>query len=154
MEGDTDRVDAVMSNETLTINSEIALAQAQKELADIWRENRYVEVEIRRKAKQRTLTQNRSLHLFCQWLADTLNDAGLDMRKTLREDVEVPWTQNTVKEHLWRPIQEAITDKHSTTDISTVDPTEIHAVLSRHLGERLGVMCPPWPKRPDREGAA
>lgn len=133
--------------ETLTINSEIALAQAQKQLADLWRENRYVEVEIRRKAKQRSLTQNRALHLFCQWLADTLNDAGYDMRKTLREDVEVPWTQNAVKEHLWRPIQEALTDKRSTTEITTVEPTEIHAVLSRHLGERLGVACPPWPKR-------
>ena len=131
----------------LTINSEIALAQAQKQLADIWRENRYVEVEIRRKAKQRSLTQNRALHLFCQWLADTLNDAGYDMRKTLREDVEVPWTQNAVKEHLWRPIQEALTDKRSTTEITTVEPTEIHALLSRHLGERLGVTCPPWPKR-------
>lgn len=134
-------------SETLTINSEIALAQAQRELAEQWRKHKYVEVEIRRKAKQRTLTQNRALHLFCQWLADTLNDAGYDMRKTLREDVEVPWTQASVKEYLWRPIQIAMTDKQSTKDITTVEPTAIHEVLSRHLGERLGVTCPPWPKR-------
>lgn len=136
--------------ETLTINSEVALAQAQRQLAELWRENKYVEVEIRRKAKQRTLTQNRALHLFCQWLAEALNDAGYDMRKTLREDVEVPWTQASVKEYLWRPIQEALTEKRSTTEITTVEPTEIHAVLSRHLGERLGVECPPWPKREDK----
>lgn len=134
-------------SETLTINSEIALAQAQRKLAEIWRENKYVEVEVRRKAKQRTLTQNRALHLFCEWLAETLNAAGYDMRTTLREDVEVPWTQASVKEYLWRPIQKALTDKHSTTEITTVEPTEIHAVLSRHLGERLGVVCPEWPKR-------
>lgn len=134
-------------NDTITVNSEIALAQAQKQLADIWRENKYVEVEIRRKAKQRTLTQNKALHLFCGWLADALNDAGYDMRTTLRNDVEVPWTQVSVKEYLWRPIQQALTDKHSTTEITTVEPTEIHQVLSRHLGERLGVTCPPWPKR-------
>jgi len=138
--------------DTLTINSEIALAQAQKQLAEQWRENKYLEVEIRRKAKQRTLTQNRALHLFCQWLADTLNEAGLDMRKTLREDVEVPWTQASVKEYLWRPIQKAMTDKHSTTEITTVEPTDIHAVLSRHLGEWLGITCPEWPKR-DQEAA-
>lgn len=136
--------------DTLIINSEIALAKAQKQLADMWRENRYVEVEIRRKAKQRTLTQNRCLHLFCQWLADTLNDAGLDMRKTLREDVDMPWSPSSVKEYLWRPIQIAMTEKHSTTEITTVEPTDIHAVLSRHLGSRLGIQCPDWPKREDK----
>lgn len=138
--------------DTLTINSEIALAQAQRELAEQWRKNKYLEVTISRKAKQRTLTQNRALHLFCQWLADTLNEAGYDMRKTLREDVEVPWTQQSVKEYLWRPIQIAMTDKHSTTEITTVEPTDIHAVLSRHLGQRLGIVCPEWPKR-DQEAA-
>ena len=138
--------------ETLTINSEIKLAEAKRQLEQMFRENKYVEIEVRRKAKQRTLTQNRALHLFCQWLADTLNDAGYDMRRTLREDVEVPWTQNSVKEHLWRPIQEAMTQKQSTTEITTVEPTAIHQVLSRHLGERLGVRCPDWPKR-DEEAA-
>lgn len=133
--------------DTLIINSEIALAQAQRELAEQWRKSKYLEVEFRRKAKQRTLTQNRALHLFCQWLADALNDAGLDMRKTLRDDVDVPWTQASVKEYLWRPVQTAMTDKKSTTEITTVEPTEIHAVLSRHLGQRLGIQCPEWPKR-------
>ncbi|MDF0750307.1 hypothetical protein NLU14_08695 [Marinobacter sp. 71-i] len=138
--------------DTITINSEIALAKAQKQLADLWRENKYIEVDIRRKAKQRTLTQNRALHLFCEWLADTLNDAGYDMRRTLRADVDLPWTQAAVKEHLWRPIQKAMTEKHSTTEITTVEPTAIHEVLSRHLGQKLGVTCPPWPKR-DQEAA-
>lgn len=138
--------------DTITINSEIALAKAQKQLADLWRENKYLEVDIRRKAKQRTLTQNRALHLFCEWLAETLNDAGYDMRKTLKQDAEIPWTQAAVKEHLWRPIQKAMTDKQSTTEITTVEPTAIHAVLSRHLGQKLGVTCPAWPKR-DQEAA-
>jgi len=133
--------------DTLIINSETSLAEAHRKLDEQWRESRYLEIDFRRKAKQRTLTQNRALHLFCQWLADTLNDAGYDMRRTLREDVDMPWTQTSVKEHLWRPIQRAMTDKKSTKDITTVEPTAIHEVLSRHLGERLGVTCPPWPKR-------
>lgn len=138
-------------NEAITINSEVALAQAQQKLAELWQENKYIEVEIRRKARQRTLTQNRALHLFCGWLADALNEAGYDMRRTLRHDADIPWTQETVKDHLWRPIQEALTGKHSTTEITTVEPTEIHEVLSRHLASRLGVTCPPWPKK--REAA-
>lgn len=134
-------------SETLTINSEVGLAEAKRKLDQIWRENKYVEVEVRRKAKQRTLTQNRALHLFCGWLAEALNDAGFDMKRTLRHDADIPWTQESVKEHLWRPVQKALTEKQSTTEISTTDPTEIHAVLSRHLAQRLGVTCPPWPKK-------
>lgn len=137
-------------SETLTINSEIALAQAQRQLAELWRENKYLEVDIRRKAKQRTLTQNAAMHLFFGWLADALNEAGYDMRKTLRNDIDIPWTPAAVKEHLWRPIQIAMTDKKSTTEITTVEPTEIHAVLSRHLGQKLGIACPEWPKRSDK----
>ena len=101
--------------DTITINSEIRLAEAHRKLDKEWRENRYLEIDFRRKAKQRTLTQNRCLHLFCEWLAETLNDAGKDMRSTLRHDVEIPWTRESVKEHLWRPIQKAMTEKHSTT---------------------------------------
>lgn len=134
-------------SETLTINSEIRLAEAKRKLEQLWRENRYVEVEVRRKAKQRTLTQNRALHLFCKWLAEALNDAGYDMKRTLRHDADIPWTMESVKEHLWRPVQEALTSKHSTTELTTVDPTEVHATLSRHLGARLGIECPEWPKR-------
>ncbi|ARM83960.1 hypothetical protein [Marinobacter salarius] len=138
--------------DTLIINSEIALAKAQKQLADLWREKKYLEVKISRKASQRTLTQNAAMHLFFGWLADALNDAGKDMRRTLRHDVDIPWTPESVKEHLWRPIQKAMTEKHSTTEITTVEPTAIHEVLSRHLGERLGLVCPAWPKR-DQEAA-
>jgi len=134
-------------SETLIINSEVALAQAQRELAKAWKESRYIEVDFRRKAKQRTLTQNRALHLFCEWLAETLNDAGYDMRRTLKQDVELPWSQTSVKDFLWRPIQKAMTDKTSTVEITTTEPTDIHAVLSRHLGQKLGIECPPWPKR-------
>ena len=39
-------------SETLIINSEVALAKAQRELAKAWHESRYIEVEFRRKAKQ------------------------------------------------------------------------------------------------------
>lgn len=138
--------------DTLTINSEISLAEAHRKLDEEWRKHKWLELDFRRKAKQRTLTQNRAMHLFFDWLAEALNEAGLDMRKTLREDVEVPWSAATVKEHLWRPIQEAMTEKKSTTEVTTVEPTAIHEVLSRHLGERLGVTCPPWPKR-DQEAA-
>lgn len=134
-------------SEELIINSEVRLAEAKRQLEQMWRDHKYVEIDVRHKAKQRTLTQNRCLHLFCRWLADTLNDAGYDMKRTLRHDADIPWRGDSVKEHLWRPVQEALTSKHSTTELTTVDPTEVHAALCRHLSQRLGVECPPWPTR-------
>ena len=96
------------------------------------------------KRKQRTYRQNRSLHLFFTELANALNEAGLDMRKTLKPDVEIPWNSQSVKEHLWRPIQQAMTGKKSTTEMNTVDPSEIYEVLNRHLGEKFCLHVP-WP---------
>ena len=37
--------------------------------------------------KQRTIQQNRALHLYFQLIADRLNDAGLDMRVVLKPDM-------------------------------------------------------------------
>ena len=95
--------------------------------------------------KQRTIQQNKSLHLFCQQLADILNEAGYDMKRVLKHDVEIPWTMENCKNHLWRPIQKALTDKQSTTALDTVEPSQIHQILSRHLADKLGVAAPPWP---------
>ena len=97
------------------------------------------------KRKQRTLLQNKSLHVYFDQLAAALNDAGWEMKKVLEEKaVDIPWSGVRVKEVLWRPIQEALTGKHSTTEINTVDPTEIYAVLDRHLSEKFGVHVE-WP---------
>ena len=92
--------------------------------------------------KPRTLSQNAALHLYYRMLAEALNDAGLDARKTLKPEIEIPWTPEMIKDLLWRPIQEAMTGKHSTTELNTVDPSEIYQVLDRHLGEKFGLHVP------------
>lgn len=137
-------------SEKLIINSLQSLAHALTMIDEAWHENKYLEIEITRKAKQRTLTQNKALHLFLTMLAEKLNDAGYDMRRTLKHDAEIPWNTASAKEFLWRPIQKALTQKTSTTEITTVEPTQIHEVLCRHLGSKLGVVCPPWPKKGEK----
>jgi len=96
--------------------------------------------------KQRTLKQNKSLHKFCELLADELNAAGLDMKTVLKPSVDIPWSKTSVKEFLWRPIQEAMLQKESTTELNSAEPSEIHAVLMRHLSEKFGVYVS-WPNR-------
>ena len=136
-------------NKTFIINDVTSLAKTISEIDTEWHEHHYIEVVIKRKAKQRTLTQNKALHLFLTLLANVLNDAGYDMRRTLKHDAEIPWSPETAKEFLWRPIQKALTKKESTTEITTIEPTIIHETLCRHLGQKLGIDCPPWPKKKD-----
>ena len=102
------------------------------------------------KRKRRTSQQNRALHLWFDNVADTLNDAGFSVAKTLKHDVEISWNGTLVKELIYRPVMLAMTDKHSTTELNTVDPSEIYEVLSRHLGEKIGIHVP-WPSEEGKQ---
>lgn len=88
-----------------------------------------------KKPKQRTITQNKSLHLYFTQLAEVLNDAGLDMRVILKPEVEIPWTSENVKNHLWRPIQRAYLQKESTTELTTQDIDKIYDIFNRHISK-------------------
>lgn len=129
----------------LLINSEQALEAAIVQLRMQFKERKYVKAKLSY-GKQRTLTQNRALHMFCQNLADTLNDAGLDQKKVLKPEVDIPWTMEAVKEGLWKPLQEAVTGLKSTTKPETSQYSAIYELLNRHLTMKLGIH-EPWPVR-------
>ncbi len=90
----------------------------------------------------RTRQQNKALHVLFQLLANELNENGLDMRKTLKPGVEIPWSKMAVKEYLWRPIQEAQFAKKSTTQLTTKEVDEVFDTINRHIGERFGIHIP------------
>lgn len=92
-----------------------------------------------KKPTKRTLAQNRALHKLFSMLADELNGAGFDMKRTLKESVEIPWSADTVKNYLWRPIQNAQLGKESTTELTTKDIDAVFETLNRHLGDKLGI---------------
>ncbi len=96
--------------------------------------------------QQRTPPQNRSLHLYCTLLANALNDAGLDMKKTLKPEIDIPWTCENVKNHLYKPILKSLTGKGSTIDMDTKDPSMVYEILNRFMGEKHGVTVE-WPNR-------
>lgn len=89
--------------------------------------------------EQRTLQQNKALHVLFRLLADKLNENGLDMRKTLKPEIDIPWNDKTVKEYLWRPIQKAQLDKNSTTELTTKEIDEVFDTINKHLGEKFGL---------------
>ena len=59
--------------------------------------------EIKKLNKNRTLSQNDSIHLFCTWIATLYNDNGHTYKNPL--GIETIWTMNMVKELIWKPLQ-------------------------------------------------
>lgn len=114
---------------------------------DEFQEGELVEVEVKKTSskKARTILQNSALHLYCKMLADDLNDAGFDMRRTLKPEAEMPWNMQNVKDYLWRPIQIALIEKESTAKLTTKEVGEIYQTLSRHLSQKFGVTTG-WPE--------
>jgi hypothetical protein len=83
------------------------------------------------------------MHLFFEMLAEQLNLGGLDMRTVLKPGVEIPWTAETVKENLWRPVQVALLQKKSTTELDTAEVSKVEEVLIRHLVQNFGQFFDP-----------
>jgi hypothetical protein len=83
----------------------------------------------------RTLQQNNALHLNCSIIADKLNSAGKDMRLVLKPSYLIPWSTESVKEHLWRPIMKALYGLESTKSLNKTGQIDhIHETLMRELG--------------------
>jgi len=92
-----------------------------------------------KKEKNRTISQNRALHKYFEMLAQELTNAGLDMRKTLKPTVEIPWSGATVKEYLWRPIMKAQLNKESTTEMTTKEIDQVFDTINLHLSTKFGI---------------
>ena len=96
--------------------------------------------------KQRTGQQNRGMWKFMTMLAESLNDAGLDMRKVLKPAYSIPWTKENIHNHLWIPIQKAMYSTESTTLLHKIEQvSKVHEVLMRELGEKHGIDYIPFP---------
>ena len=90
-----------------------SLTQKQEMIARKYHSN------MEEEKKQRTIKQNKSLHLWFRLLADTLNEAGLDMRTVLKPSISIGWNDKTIKEYIFKPILEAMLLKKSTTEMTT-----------------------------------
>jgi hypothetical protein len=129
----------------LLINSNESLEIAIQLLRDQYADKRYLKVKVSY-GRQRTLTQNRALHKYCDLLACALNEAGLDQRKVLKPSVDIPWTMDAVKTGLWKPVQEAVTGLKSTTNPEASQYSAIYEVLNNHLSSKLGIYVG-WPSK-------
>jgi len=128
-----------------TVNSDFALEEFIRFTRESYQKHKYV-VFTWKFGKQRTLKQNSALHVYLKQLSKELNDAGFDMKKTLKPEVDIPWDDDgaMAKEHLWRPIQKIMLDKESTVEPEKMEYVKVYEVLNRHLANKFGISVP-WP---------
>ena len=89
--------------------------------------------------KPRTIKQNKAMHKLFTILSDDLNTLGLEMKTILKPSYQLWWTPTAVKEHLWKPIQEAMYSKKSTTDLNSEEVSKVYEQLAKIIGEKHGV---------------
>lgn len=132
-------------SEAWTINSDASLENFILHLRGLYEAKKYVTVTWKT-GKQRSDLQNNSLHKYLELLSLELNERGLDMRVVLKPEIDIPWTKESAKNHLWRPIQVAMTDKSSTAKANRDEYPQVYETLNRHLSDKFGVHIP-WPSR-------
>jgi len=115
----------------LTINSELSLKGAQIALARQWKKDKFIVMTIQK--QQRTLTQNKAIHVLFDMIAYELKSNKLDIKKTLRHDFAIPWTAETVKELIWKPVQQAMFETESTKELTTDQVSKVFDVIRDHL---------------------
>lgn len=94
----------------------------------------------------RTDKQNSAEHLWFRQIAEALNDAGYHVNDRQVIRIDIPFTEYTVKEEMFKRIAAAMFGKDSTAKLTTKETQEAAEVLSRHLGEKFGVHVP-WPEQ-------
>lgn len=100
--------------------------------------------------KQRTQNQNSALWLWFTQLANALNESGKDMRVVLKPTYSIPWTKDSIHDHIWIPIQKAMYGTDSTTFLHKQEQIDkIHEVIMRELGEKHEIDYIPFPNDED-----
>ena len=96
-------------------------------------------VELKKVNRTRSLQQNKALHLYFTFIADQLNDKNIEYEWKGIKGMQMSCDYNTtiVKDFLWRPIQQQLFNKDSTTTITTQEINEVIDILSKafaHIG--------------------
>lgn len=98
-----------------------------------------------------TDNQRKAFHKGCEELANHLNEHGKDMRAVLKHDVDIPWSKDTVKEFIFRPIMKALYGYESHTELKKIEEvSKLWDVAFKHLGERVEVEYMEFPHDPNK----
>ncbi len=88
--------------------------------------------------QKRSSQQNKSLHVLFQNISFELNRIGMEFTYNGIKGIEIQttYTPEIVKEFLWRPLQNALLKKESTTKLTTQDINMIFEILGKWFSEK------------------
>jgi hypothetical protein len=104
------------------------------------------DIEIKKVTNKRTLRQNNALHLWFELVAQEMEEAGCDLRSTIK--AEITPTAYMVKELMWKPIQKKLTGKKSTSELNTDEISRIYKIMDEAMARSLKISVP-FPSEPD-----
>lgn len=87
---------------------------------------------------KRSSQQNKSLHVLFQNISFELNRIGMEFtfHGIKGMEIQTTYTPEIVKEFIWRPLQNAMLDKQSTTKLTTSEINAIFEVLAKWFSEK------------------
>jgi hypothetical protein len=129
------------------VTDEWKFKNAMESIKTAYKSNAWIEIQIRTPDSV-TLKQKKSLHLYTDLIAQSLNDSGNEPRTFLKEKFFMFWTGHMVKEWLWKPVQKAMFGSKSTNNLKKDEVSKIYDVLNKHLCEK-GIIVP-FPEENDR----
>lgn len=93
---------------------------------------------------KRTNKQNKAIHKYLDMVAHELQNQGQTIQDVVRKTdwIEITPTTIALKETLWRPIQEVVIGKKSTTELTTAEVNEIYAIISMFLSKHFEISLP------------
>ena len=89
----------------------------------------------------RTYRQNRTLHLLFRQMATALNDAGFEISHPFKPDLEIPWSEHSVKDLLYRPIITSYFKVERSSLLDTAQLSESMEILVDAVTRNTGVHC-------------
>ena len=90
----------------------------------------------------RTWRQNNTLHLLFRRMAEALNDAGFEIPHPFKPDLEIPYSEESVKELLYKPIITMYYKVGRSTDLDTEQLSESMTILVDAVNRNTGVYVP------------
>ena len=90
----------------------------------------------------RTYRQNRTIHLLFRQMATALNDAGFEISHPFKPDLEIPWSEHSVKDLLYRPIITSYFKVERSSLLNTEQLSESMDILVDAVNRNTGVHCP------------
>ncbi len=93
---------------------------------------------------QRTHEQNNALHLYLSQVAEALDREGHTLQDVVKaiKRAEIRPTGSALKEVVWRPLQQIIHGKTSTTELTKHDIDPVYEAMNKWLGEQFHIHIP------------